>query len=119
MLAVDSLTDIILNQTNPGEPAINLTTSQFTIAVQKHFSAKFPGTRLVLPNQITEFIVPRKLKSIEGPFVSSKVSGPTISHYLHCDVLFAIRMLTVLCIKLYVTVCYGSCQNLFDFCPSY
>lgn len=62
----------------PGEPAIILSSSLFTIAVQKHHTVDFPGTRLAIPNQISEFVVPRTLQSMDykGTFLSSKVSAP-------------------------------------------
>jgi hypothetical protein len=75
VLAIGKLGDTLLHQTKPGQPAIILATSLFTIAVQKHFTDEFSGTRLAFPNQITEFAIPGKLNPIQGPFVSSKVSG--------------------------------------------
>jgi hypothetical protein len=75
LLAIDNLGNALLNHTKPGEPAIIVTTSLFTIAVQKHFASTFPGTRLAVPNQITEFVVPGKLTSVQAEFLSSKVSS--------------------------------------------
>ena len=77
LLAIDSLGVTLLRQAKPGEPATSLSTSAFTLAVQKHFAAEFPGTRLSLPGLVTEFVVPREMKSIPGPELSSKVSGST------------------------------------------
>ena len=81
LLAVNNLGDSLLNQTKPGEPAIVLSTSVFTLAVQKHTTAEFPGTRLSMPDLITEFVVPKKMKSITGPDVSTKVSGSIQANY--------------------------------------
>lgn len=74
MFAIDKMGDALLDQTQPGEPATVLSLPSFIIAVQKHFVAEFPGKRLTVPDQITEFIVPRELRAIQGPFVGSKVS---------------------------------------------
>ena len=81
LLAIDNLAITLLRQAKPGERATAFSTSVFTLAVQKHFTADFPGTRLSLPGLVTEFVVPREMKSIPGPEISSKVSGSTQAGY--------------------------------------
>ncbi|XP_028413115.1 uncharacterized protein LOC114535974 [Dendronephthya gigantea] len=74
LLAIDRMGDALLHQTKPGEPALVLSLPSFIVVVQKHFVFEFPGKQLAVPNHITEFIVPRKLRAIQGPFVSSKMT---------------------------------------------